>query len=894
MSELSSKTLSDNKSIRNLFSLALRLLWRDWQGGELRLLFLALVMAVTSVTGIALFTDRLEKALLLESANMLAADRIVSGRGDLPREVLVEGEARGLRTAEILSFTSMAFSDAGNMLVAAKAVTDSYPLRGDVIIADEPFVRGRPVQTGPPQGEAWLESRALPALGIDVGDTVFVGEAELTVSQIIITEPDRTGGNMMDNAGPRLMLHMDDVEETNVVQVGSRVSYRYLFAADEIEELDAFEEWFRAREEWRGRYYIRDIREESEEVQEALERAESFLLLGSLFAVLLAGVAIALTAKRYSERHYDYVAILKTFGCTSAQISFLYLSIQLVLATIAVIFGWILGWLVHRIILVFLESLLLVFLPDPGLQPFVVGSLTAFICLLAFALPPLLALRETPPLRVLRKDMSQQKIGANVPYLFGILGTVFLVYWYSQDLQLTVVLVSSVTAIAIFLSIVSYFFLRSSGSAGMKAGSAWLLAMTATRRRRKQNVLQVMVFSVTIMSLLILTLLRTDLIEEWQAQLPEDTPNHFMMNITQNQIEGIESFFSDNGIKGNQFYPLISARVTRINGDLPQPGDENDVSVGSGTLTENAQLDDIELEIGAEGALNRPQTDAPPVNADEATTGGRRVRSRLSRRQVTWAEDLPNDNLITAGTWWGSESQPGYVSIEEEYADWLELELGDRLEFEVNQQIVSAEVSSFRSVRWDNMQPNFFIIFSPGTIDHIGATFLSTALMEREQKILLNDLIRMFPTMVVIEIDGLIEQIQTIIAQVTSAIELISILVLLCGALVLLACVNASLDERFHENAILRTLGAGRQLILTSLLIEFASIGLVAGLIATIGAEASVFYLQEEVFEQEFSLHYWVWVAGPLLGMLIIAGLGVNSTRRVVNISPLNVLRRLV
>ncbi len=894
MSKTNNTSLKDSKPLSNLFGLALRLLWRDWQGGELKLLFIALVMAVTSVTGIALFTDRLEKALLLESANMLAADRIVSGRGDLPREVLEEGQTRGLRTAEILSFTSMAFSDTDNMLVAAKAVTDAYPLRGDVIIADEPFVRGRPVQTGPPVGEAWLESRALPALGIDVGDDIFVGEAELTVSQIIITEPDRTGGSMMDSAGPRLMLHMDDVERTNVVQLGSRVSYRYLFAADEIEELDSFEEWFRAREEWRGRYYMRDIREESEEVAEALERAESFLLLGSLFAVLLAGVAIALTAKRYSERHFDYVAILKTFGCTSAQISFIYLTIQLVLAAFAVAVGWILGWVVHETILIFLESLLLVRLPEPGIEPYIVGSLTAFICLLAFALPPLLALRETPPLRVLRKDLSQQKIGANVPYIFGILGTIFLIYWYSQDFELTAILVASVAAIAAFLSLISYFFLRSSGSAGMKAGSAWLLAMTAARRRRKQNVLQVMVFAVTIMSLLILTLLRTDLIEEWQAQLPENTPNHFMMNITQNQIDRIENFFEENGIQGNQFYPLISARVTRINGDLPDPGDEDQVSMGQGTLTENAQLDDVELDEEVEAAINAPQTDAPPVNENEATSGGRRVRGRLSRRQVTWAEYLPSDNLITEGTWWGAEPEPGYVSIEEEYASWLNLEIGDRLEFEVNQQFVSAEVASFRSVRWDNMQPNFFIIFSPGTIDHIGATFLSTALMEQEQKILLNDLVRLFPTMVIIEIDGLIEQIQTIIAQVTSAIELISILVLLCGALVLLACVNASLDERFHENAILRTLGAGRKLILTSLLIEFASIGLIAGLIATIGAEVSVFYLQEEVFEQEFSFHPWVWIAGPLLGMFIIAGLGVNSTRRVVNISPLNVLRRVV
>ena len=891
MEEGAAEKLVDNKPISSLFLISLRLLRRDWKGGELRLLFLALIMAVTSITGIALFTDRLEKALLLESANMLAADRIVSGRGDLPREVLTEGQTRGLSTAEVVSFTSMAFSETGNILVAAKAVTDAYPLRGEVIVSEQSFVRGTPIGSGPPQGEVWLESRAMAALEIDIGDFVSVGEAELRVGKIIVAEPDRGGGSMMDNAGPRLMLHMDDLASTNVVQLGSRVSNRYLFAADDISDLDAFEEWFRSREEWRGRYYIRDIRDESEEVREALERAESFLLLSSLFAVLLAGVAIALTAKRYSERHYDYVAILKTFGCTSSQISFIYLNIQLVLASFAVSIGWLFGWFIHGVILAVLQRLLFVDLPEPGFQPFIVGGLTAVICLLSFALPPLLALRETPPLRVLRKDISQQKIGDNVPYLFGALGALLLVYWYSQDLILTSVLIISVAAIALVLSGVSYFILRTSSSTGMKAGSAWLLAMTATRRRRKQNVLQVMVFSITIMSLLILTLLRTDLVEEWQAQLPENTPNHFMMNITQSQIPGIESFFAQNGIEGNQFFPLVSARVTRVNGDLPSPGDESEVSVSRATLTEGSESEEPESEM----ALGtNPQTDAPPVNAEDATTGGRRVRGRLSRRQVTWSTDLPSDNMITEGIWWGEESEPGYVSIEQEYAEWLDLELGDRLEFEVNQQIVSAEVSSFRSVRWDNMQPNFFIIFSPGTIDHLGATFLSTALMEREQKILLNDLVRLFPTVVVIEIDALIEQIQTIIIQVTSAIELISILVLLCGALVLVACVNASLDERFHENAILRTLGAGRKLILSSLLIEFASIGVVAGLIATLGAEASVYYLQEEIFEQEFSFHMWTWIAGPTLGMFIIAGLGMNSTREVVSTSPLNVLRRIL
>jgi putative ABC transport system permease protein len=896
-----------SKSWSTLIGLASRLLWRDWRSGELRLLFLALVMAVTSVSGIALFTDRLEKALLLESANMLAADRVLGSGKVLPDDILVEAQTRGLRTASTLSFTSMAFSDSGNMLVSAKAVSDTYPLRGDVIIADAPFIRGAPIQSGPQPGEVWLESRALPALGLEVGDSVYVGEAELTVSKIIIAEPDRSGGGMVDNAGPRLMLHLDDVAKTNVVQLGSRVSYRFLFAADELLALDEFETWVDA--EYEGEYRLRDVRDESEEVSEALSRAESFLLLGSLFAVLLAGVAIALTAKRYSERHYDYVAILKTFGCTSPQTGFIYLWIQALLAIVAVVVGSVLGWGVHHIILRALQTVITVELPAAGFEPFVVGAMTAVICLLSFALPPLLALRETPPLRVLRKDISQQKVGANVPYVFGIGGTIGLVYWYSQDAVLTSVLVVAVASIAILLSGLSFLLLSSSSAVGMRAGSAWKLAMSAARRRRKQNVLQVMVFSVTIMSLLILGLLRTDLIADWQAQLPENTPNHFMMNISQPQIAGIEEFFEENGVQGNAFYPLISARVTKVNGATPDPQEDLNSDAERGTLAGGGG-DDAEEEsakgaarVGLSVGYGQGETNAAGAGAssgkeaseseagDEPEEG--EVRGRLSRRQVTWAAELPADNRVTGGEWWEATVEPGFVSIEQDYADWLDIELGDVIEFEINAQTVSAEVSSFRSVRWDNMQPNFFIIFSPGTIDHLGATFLSTALMEREQKILLNELVQRFPTIVVIEIDALIEQIQNIIAQVTSAIELISVLVLVCGALVLLACVNATLDERFYENAILRTLGAGKRLIMTSLLIEFASIGLMAGLVATLGAEASLYYLQEQVFEQEFALHYWVWLAGPLAGMIIIGGLGVNSTRGVVNISPLNVLRRL-
>ncbi|MBC52344.1 MAG: permease [Gammaproteobacteria bacterium] len=860
-----------------LMRVALRLLWRDWRGGELRLLLLAMVMAVTSVSGIALFTDRLERALLQESATMLAADRVLSGRQMPPREWLDEAARQGLATAEVQAFASMVFSDQANLLVAAKAVSEAYPLRGDLRVADQPFGAAYTDNAGPARGEVWVESRVLPGLGLDIGDTLYLGDGEFVVSRVLVQEPDRQQGGMMDNAGPRVLMNLDDVPATNIIQPGSRVTYRYLFAG-ELVVLDVFADW--VREQSDGGFRLRDVRDESQEVSDALARGESFLLLGSLFAVLLAGIAIALTARRYSERHFDYAAILKTLGCTSNQISAIYFGILLSLLLIAVVVGSVLGWLVHEGILLLLQSVIPIALPEASFTPFWLGALTAFICLFAFAMPPLLALKHTSPLRVLRKDLVAAPLSTSLPYIFGIAGALVLILWYSQDVLISVILVGAVAGVALVLSAMSYLLLRTGSAAGMRAGSAWMLAMSAVRRRRRQSVLQVLVFSLTIMSLLTLALLRTDLINDWQAQLPEDTPNHFMMNISDSQVAGMQSFLQDNEVDANPFYPMVAAGLLTVNGaPAPHPWDDDDDETGRSTMTERA---------GAE----QPDDATSDATTETAADGSARPQ-RVENRQVTWTAQLPPDNDVVAGSWWGDDSRPGRVSVEQDYAERIGVSLGDELVFRVNEQEITAVVDNMRTVRWDNMQPNFFFIFSPGTLDHLGATYLSTLLLEGEDKLLLNDLLRQYPTIVVLEVDALIEQIQSIIAQVSSAIELIAALVLVAGALVLLSCVNATLDERFRENAILRTLGAGRKLIMTSLLIEFAFIGLLAGVIATIGAELSLYYLQSEVFQQTFSLHYWVWIAGPLAGTVIIATLGFTATRKVVNSSPLAVLRQL-
>ncbi|MEX1196771.1 MAG: FtsX-like permease family protein [Pseudohongiellaceae bacterium] len=846
-----------------LLRLALRLLWRDWRGGELRLLLLSLIMAVTSVTGIALFTDRLQQALVQESATMLAADRVLSGREPAPGEWMVEARSRGLRTASFVAFTSMAFSDDGNLLVAAKAVSDEYPLRGSLEVAEQPFVEGAPVEAGPPRGEVWAESRLLSALQVDIGDPVYVGEATFTVTRVLTHEPDRQQGGMLENAGPRLLFHRDDLDATGVIQPGSRASYRYLFAGDAA-VLESFGEWLSERSA--GEYRLRDIREESQEVDEALQRGQSFLLLGSLFAVVLAGVAIALTARRYSERHFDYVAIMKTLGSTSRQIMSLYLVILLLLLVAAVTLGSLAGYLVHESILWLLTAILPVTLPPGSMLPYLMGAMTALICLLAFALPPLLALRDAAPLRVLRKDIDSGLKGSLLPYWAGGLGAMTLLLWYSRDIMLTLMLVLVVAGIVALVSALAWLVLRSTRVAGSRAGSPWGLAFSSARRRRHQTVLQMLVFSITLMALLSLTVLRTDLLDDWQAQLPEDAPNHFMMNITENQVAGMTDYFRDNGVRPRPFYPMVSAGLLTINGDSARQlwgaGESR------GNLTESTAENDEEGE-----------------NRDSDR--------RIANRQITWTADLPPDNEVVSGEWWGESPEPGLVSVEDDYAERLGMETGDELHFESGGQEFSATVHNLRSVQWDNMQPNFFFIFSPGTLDGSGATYLSTVQLEGEDKQLLNPLLRQFSTVVVLEIDALIEQVRTIIDQVSAAVELIAVLVLAAGALVLLACVNATLDERFRENAVLRALGARQRLIMSSLVIEFAFIGLVAGSIAVLGTEGVLYYLQTEMFGQAFRPHYWAWFAGPVSGTLLIGALGAAATRRVVHTSPLIVLREM-
>jgi len=771
----------------------------------------------------------------------------MGGSQPIPDAFRAAALARGLDIADTLSFPSMVFTDAGrNQLVSVKAVGEGYPLRGALVAADVPFGAGQRTRELPAIGEVWLDSRLFPALGVAPGDEVEVGVGRFRIGRVLVSEPDR-GGSMFD-LGPRLLMRVEDVPRTEVVQPGSRIAYRLLLRGadgdlDGLRQALPLEPNYR----WRG------IRESSPSIGAALDRAESFLLLGGLLGVLLAGVAVALSAHRYASRHYDHVAILKTLGATPGQILRGFLLLLTLVGAVAVVLGLIAGSGAHLAMVAILKTIVPVSLPAPSLRPFLLGAVTGLICALAFALPPFLHLYRISPMRVIRRDLGSAPASQILSYVAAGIGSLGLLVWYTGSVSLTLwTLVGSVLVLAVF-GVLAVLLLRGGRMLGMQAGSGWRLALAGLQRRRRENVAQILIFGLAIMLLLILVLLRTALLDQWRGQLPADAPNHFVMNVMPEQVEPLSALLAANADWRGELFPMIRGRIIEANG------------------------------VDAETWENRHGATA--IDGD-----GPGLRSE---RNLTWGSDLPGDNQVVRGNWWNADETRALVSLEVDYANSLGLDIGDRLRFDIAGEQVEVEIANLRRLDWESMRPNFFIIFSPKVLDDYPATFMTSFYLEPDRKRFLNDLLSAYPTVTVIEVDAIIRQIQSIIARVTQAIELVLGLVVAAGCLVLVASIQASRDARMHEHALLRTLGASRRLIAGALAAEFAVLGLFSGLVAVVGAEISAAVLQRQVFSLPVAFHPWLWLWGPLAGAALVLVVGLTSARNLVSSPPMLILRGL-
>ena len=835
-------------------SLALRLAARDWRAGELRLLLAALVLAVGAVTAVSLFVDRLQRALVAESATLLGADRVIDSSRAIPQRFRDLAAARGLALADLIRFPSMVFAAGADRsrLASVKAVTEGYPLRGRLRVADEPFGSGRRTDGLPAQGEVWLESRLFPALGVKVGDAVSVGYAQFTVAAVLASEPDRGGGFL--EFAPRLLMRAEDVPATRVIQPGSRIRYRLQLAGPD-NRLRSLHDAI--RDELAPGYRWRDVRGANARIRNALERSESFLLLGGLLTVLLAGVAVALSAHRYARRHYDHVAVLKTLGATPGEIQRGYTLVLLIIGIVGALAGLTFGALAHLGIIAALRGFLPVSLPAPGPWPVWMGLLTGFICVLAFGLPPLLGLRGVSPMRVIRRDLTPDAASA-MTYGFATAGGVGLLIWYSGNASLTAwALAGTVVTVGVFSGL-ALLLLRGGRVVGMQAGSVWRLALAGLHRRHRENIAQVVIFGAAIMLLLIMLLVRTALIDEWRARIPERAPNHFVMNVAPAEAGPVQAMLTARTGYDGRLFPMIRGRITAVNG----------------------------IAAGAWERQRGERTDGRPEPGGRGRPGIRRERN------LTFLADVPDHNVVVDGKWWSAGAAPS-ASLEEDYAASLGLAVGDSLTFDVGGLPLTATVTNTRRVEWDSLQPNFFIILSPEALEGQAATYMTSFYLPPERKPFLNELLSRYPTVSVIDVDQIIAHLRRIIARVAQAVELMLALVLCAGVLVLIASIQSSRDSRLKELALLRALGGTRRLITGALVIEFAALGAFAGTVAVIGAEITTFVLNSQVFELPTGLHPRLWAVGPVFGMLVVTAVGYLGTRGLVHAPPATVLREV-
>lgn len=826
----------------NRFLLALRLLKRDGRSGELTLLVLALLIAVASATTISLFADRLQRTLVLQGAEFLAGDLVIAGHAPIESNWLTRARALGLQQSQTAEFSSVLLENEQMLLASIKAVSDAYPLRGFLKTQKADVAEEGKSHQGPRPGMAWVEKRVLSALGLKLGDRLTVGEQPLRVERVLSYEPDKRGD--LYSFSPRVMINQADLAATGVIQPGSHVHYFYQFAGSEA-ELAAFKQAIKPQLNPSQR--ILDIREDRPELGSAIRRAERYLGLSSIVVILIAGVAIAMAAGRYTERHFNASALLRCLGCRQAEIIRLYVYQFLVLGALASAGGCLLGWLGQMGLFYFLKPLLPLQLANPGWLAVVFGFVTGMSILLGFALPPLLRLKRVSPLRVLRRELEPLPTQAWLIYALAIGVMSVLVWRYSNDWQMTASIIGVGLLVLLFLVFLVAGLLSLAGKWLPRLTVTWRFGLQGLVRNRSASTSQILAFSITLAAMSLSFNVRHDLIDQWRQQLPDKAPNHFVLNIVPQQLTAFQQDLQKDGVASSRFYPIVRGRLVAINDEAVQQ------RVSKDSRGEAATQRDLSL---------------------------------------TWAPQLPADNVITAGeSWRGDEA--GWVSVEHKLAESLNITAGDRLLFTIGSAQVSAKVRNIRSLQWDTMKPNFYMIFSPGTLDAFPTTYLTSFYLPDGQKNLLNQLVKSYPAITVLEVDQILKQFKAILKQLTLAIDLLLYFALLAGFAVLYAAVYASLDKRIYEGALMRTLGAWRGWLRKTHLIEFGLLGVLAGLLAATIVQAVSYVLYAQVMHIVVQTSVWIWLLLPLVGMVSVGLAGYWGVREVVKQSPMRILRRL-
>jgi putative ABC transport system permease protein len=822
---------------------ALRNLFRDLKSGELAVLMLALLVAVASLTAVGFFTSRVGRAVEQQAGEVLAADLRLESSRAISDTYDQEARRRGLRVARLLSMPSVVFHGDESSLVALRAVGEGYPLRGRLKVADRPFGPARETDAIPAPGEAWADSRLLAKLGAPVGASLQVGARTVLVTRVLDYRPDQSSG--FADLSTTLMINLADVAATELIQPGSRVSRAVLFAGDPADVAEFRDELKRSKKPGER---LESVADASPQIRASSDRAGRFLSLASLVSVLLSAIAVAMAARRYARRHLDNVALMKCMGATQGFVLRQTVLQLVVIAVLVSIVGTALGYIAQWGIAWLLRDLVRGDLPPPSLQTYWLGLVTAVIVLVGFALPPMLQLKRVPPARVLRRDLEPPPLRYAVVYGLAVGAVLALLYWIVRDARLVSYVAGGMAATFAMLAVAGWILVKLLARLRGGVGVAWRYGLANISRRGRDSIVQIVAFGLGFMVLLLLALVRNDLLRDWKASLPAGAPNYFMINIRPDEGDAVRAFFAQRGLPPTELVPLVRARLASING-----------------------RDVAGLKFKSHRAKEFVEREA----------------------NLTWTRSFRDDNRLVAGEWWRDGDAGGArVSVEKDYAEMLGIQLGDTVTYDVAGENVSARVTSLREVRWDSFQPNFFMVFSPGVLDDVTGTLITSVHVTPEQRPALVDLVKQFPEVTVIDIDTLLAQVRDVMDKATLAVQYVFLFTLVAGLMVLLAAVQATRDERRYESAMLRTLGASRTVVFQGVAAEFVVLGVLSGVLAATGATVAGYFLAREVFSLKYTPDPWVWVVGVVGGALLVGVAGILAARSVVTQPPMTILRQ--